>query len=348
MTHHRLSQRVADEQGWVLISATILTLIMLSIALVAAGLDRQRHQPHPRAARARVGAERRRGRPVRAEPRDADSLAERRDDRRRHRPALLPGHLLLRRHVRRSPLPEQAQPRGGQLEQPGRGRLPERRRARQRLLDDQGARQRRRARDGVRSRITPNDAQAGCTVPASVVPATACTYDANKDRELWVQSQAIVRGKPRNVVARLRLEQLSESVPQAAVTSGAVKVTNSGNHGGTAIIDATGSQRVRALRQPGPGELRGLQERPDQAGRAAERHDGAEPDVARPAAALQAARDHRRQVLQRLPGPERPGLRPVRPGGLGRGLRQPAEPHQQHPDDRLRRGAPDRARPATA
>src|SRR5688500_18340209 len=38
MTRKRLSQRIADEQGWVLISATILTLIMLSIALVAAGM----------------------------------------------------------------------------------------------------------------------------------------------------------------------------------------------------------------------------------------------------------------------------------------------------------------------
>ena len=54
-----------------------------------------------------------------------------------------------------------------------------------------------------------DDAQAGCPVPAGVTPATACTYDANGDRELWVQSQAIVRGKPRNVVARLRLEQLA-------------------------------------------------------------------------------------------------------------------------------------------
>ena len=79
---------------------------------------------------------------------------------------------------------------------------------------------------------------------------TACTYDANKDRELWVQSQAIVRGKPRNVVARLRLEQLSESVPRSAVTSGAVKITNNGNHGGTPIIDATGSQVIVRCSDP--------------------------------------------------------------------------------------------------
>jgi Tfp pilus assembly protein PilX len=39
MTHRRLSlQHLADEQGWVLVSATVLTLLMLSIGLVAAGL----------------------------------------------------------------------------------------------------------------------------------------------------------------------------------------------------------------------------------------------------------------------------------------------------------------------
>ena len=80
-------------------------------------------------------------------------------------------------------------------------------------------------------------AQTGCA-------RTPCTYDANGDRELWVQSQTIVRGKPRNVVARLRLEQLAESVPKTAVVAGAISITNNGNHGGTPIIDATDSQVV--------------------------------------------------------------------------------------------------------
>ena len=80
--------------------------------------------------------------------------------------------------------------------------------------------------------------QAGCFTNAP------CTYDANKDRELWVQSRALARGRPRNVVARLRLEQLAESVPQTAVVAGALQITNRGGHGGTPIIDATGSQVV--------------------------------------------------------------------------------------------------------
>jgi hypothetical protein len=79
-----------------------------------------------------------------------------------------------------------------------------------------------------------NLAQGSCASP--------CNYDYNGDGQLWVQAQTVTRGHPRNVVARMRLEKLSESIPRAAVTAGALSVTNNGNHGGTPIIDATGSQ----------------------------------------------------------------------------------------------------------
>ena len=68
-----------------------------------------------------------------------------------------------------------------------------------------------------------------------------CSYDFNADGELWVQAQTTSHGHPRNVVARMRLEKLTENLTPAAVTAGAVSVTNNGNHGGTPIIDATGS-----------------------------------------------------------------------------------------------------------
>jgi hypothetical protein len=68
-----------------------------------------------------------------------------------------------------------------------------------------------------------------------------CTYDFNRDNEIWVQAQSTVRGKARNVVARMRLEQITENLPQTGVTAGALSVTNNGNHGGTPIIDASGS-----------------------------------------------------------------------------------------------------------
>jgi Tfp pilus assembly protein PilX len=71
--------------------------------------------------------------------------------------------------------------------------------------------------------------------------AAPCTYDFNHDNELWVQAQSVVRGKKRNVVARMRLEQITENLPETGVTAGALSVTNNGNHGGTPIIDASGS-----------------------------------------------------------------------------------------------------------
>ena len=43
-----------------------------------------------------------------------------------------------------------------------------------------------------------------------------------------MQAQSTVRGKPRNVVARLRLEEIQENIPQTGVTAGAISVTVKG------------------------------------------------------------------------------------------------------------------------
>jgi hypothetical protein len=69
-------------------------------------------------------------------------------------------------------------------------------------------------------------------------PQTPCRMDWNGDKQLWVQAKATVRGRPRNVVARLKLEMLRESVPSAAVTAGGINVSNSGNSN---IVNGTGS-----------------------------------------------------------------------------------------------------------
>jgi Tfp pilus assembly protein PilX len=114
-------------------------------------------------------------------------------------------------------------------------------------------------------------AQAGCFTSAP------CTYDANKDRELWVQSHAVVRGRPRNVVARLRLEQLAESVPQTAVVSGALQITNRGGHGGTPIIDANGSQVV--VRCPNASSSTCAKFDPDQIAPGAPQSDTSSPNM---------------------------------------------------------------------
>jgi hypothetical protein len=74
--------------------------------------------------------------------------------------------------------------------------------------------------------------------------AGPCNYDFNGDDRVWVQAQTYVRGHPRNVVALMQLETLRESIPRSAVTAGALSVTNNGNHGGTPIINANGSQVI--------------------------------------------------------------------------------------------------------
>jgi hypothetical protein len=68
-----------------------------------------------------------------------------------------------------------------------------------------------------------------------------CRMDFNGDRQLWVYAKAMVRGRPRSVVARLKLEQLRESVPQAGVVAGALDITNTGNK---LMLDGTGSSVV--------------------------------------------------------------------------------------------------------
>ena len=302
MTHKRLSQRIADEQGWVLISATILTLIMLSIALVAAGMidngTKRTREQRERESALNVDE----GVLYAQSLVLHDGVAERRGDRPGHgQPAVLPRNLHVVRRGR-PPLPERGQPRRGELCQPWHDRLPERRPAQERHLEDEGARQRRRAGARVRPRRRRTSRRPAAPSRPACTPTTACTYDANKDRELWVQSQAIVRGKPRNVVARLRLEQLAESVPRSAVTSGAVKITNNGNHGGTPIIDATGSQVIVRCANPANNSCADFQPGQIKPGAPQSDADGPEPDVRRAAPALQAARDHRRPLLRGLPG----------------------------------------------
>jgi len=68
-----------------------------------------------------------------------------------------------------------------------------------------------------------------------------CKWDANGDRQLWVQARAVVRGKPRNLVALLKREHFAEPFPRNGLTAGSLRTSNSGNK---TIINATGSQVV--------------------------------------------------------------------------------------------------------
>jgi Tfp pilus assembly protein PilX len=68
-----------------------------------------------------------------------------------------------------------------------------------------------------------------------------CRWDANGDRQLWVQARAVVQGKARNIVALLKREQFAEAFARNGVTAGSFETTNNGNK---TIINATGSQVV--------------------------------------------------------------------------------------------------------
>jgi|GEM_PF-1857420 len=68
-----------------------------------------------------------------------------------------------------------------------------------------------------------------------------CKWDANGDRQLWVQTRSEVRGKPRNVVALLKRELFAEAFARNGVVAGSFETSNNGNK---TIIDATGSQVV--------------------------------------------------------------------------------------------------------
>jgi hypothetical protein len=87
--------------------------------------------------------------------------------------------------------------------------------------------------DPTRADLTQGNGSYSCPGP--------CTYDANGDHKIWVEASTSVRGRPRAVVAMLQLEQLTEDVPKVAMLAGKLVVSNSGNHGGTAIVDGSGS-----------------------------------------------------------------------------------------------------------
>ena len=94
---------------------------------------------------------------------------------------------------------------------------------------------------GLKAAYDPSVADGQLTEGGVPCPQTPCRMDFNGDRQLWVYAKATVRGRPRTVVARLKLEQLRESVPQAGVVAGALDVTNNGNK---LMLDGTGSSVI--------------------------------------------------------------------------------------------------------
>jgi len=71
--------------------------------------------------------------------------------------------------------------------------------------------------------------------------AAPCRWDANGDSQVWVQARTVVRGRPREVVALMKLETVLEATMQAGVTAGGINIANNGNK---IMVHAQGSQVV--------------------------------------------------------------------------------------------------------
>ncbi|NLT05511.1 MAG: hypothetical protein GXY03_04290, partial [Solirubrobacterales bacterium] len=61
-------------------------------------------------------------------------------------------------------------------------------------------------------------------------------YDANGDRQLWVSAEATVRGRTREIVALIRVEDRPVTFPTYALLSGAFATSNNGRK---VIVDAS-------------------------------------------------------------------------------------------------------------
>jgi Tfp pilus assembly protein PilX len=246
--NRQLSTRVADEQGWVLVSAIVLTLLMLAVGLVAAGMidagTRRTREQRERESALNVdeGVLYAQSLVMQTAWPSSNGLDSVTGNPQYYPPTCTSSGAVDRRCPNAASL---VAANSGQPAATAFQNVDELKNVtwKTKVRDNGGALA--NAYDPAHA----DDAQAGCVLPANF-GSSACTYDANQDRELWVQSQAVVRGKPRNVVARLRLEQLAESVPQTAVVAGAISITNNGNHGGTPIIDATGSQVIVRCANP--------------------------------------------------------------------------------------------------
>lgn len=85
--------------------------------------------------------------------------------------------------------------------------------------------------------------------PAAV--AAAQRYDANGDRQLWVSAEATVRGRTRQIVALIRVEDRPVTFPRYALLSGNFATSNNGRK---TIVDATDPSSlgiaVRCLGEP--------------------------------------------------------------------------------------------------
>ena len=83
--------------------------------------------------------------------------------------------------------------------------------------------------------------EAPCNASPTSTECRDSRYDLNGDRQMWVKSTAVVRGKTRSIVALIKVEDRSIVFPQYGLNAGFFFTTNSGNK---TIVDASGSLGV--------------------------------------------------------------------------------------------------------
>jgi hypothetical protein len=82
--------------------------------------------------------------------------------------------------------------------------------------------------------------EAQCTQPESA-ECLESRFDENGDRQMWVKSTAVVRGKTRSIVALIKVEDRPIIFPQYSLSAGFFFTTNNGNK---EIVNASGSLGV--------------------------------------------------------------------------------------------------------
>jgi Tfp pilus assembly protein PilX len=87
---------------------------------------------------------------------------------------------------------------------------------------------------------------------SDALTATAPGWDSNGDKSVWVRAQATARGKKRALVALVRVEEVQETLPHAALISGRLDISNMGHK---PIIDAGGNNAVSVRCTPALLEL---------------------------------------------------------------------------------------------
>lgn len=107
-------------------------------------------------------------------------------------------------------------------------------------------------KSGAKWTITVRDNAGGTDYSPASTPSQA-SYDADGDQRLWVRADGVAQGKKRSIVALLQLEQFPEPFPKNVITAGYFHVEDSGNK---ELIDtqgtsATGSQVVVRCVQTG-------------------------------------------------------------------------------------------------